>query len=107
MRRMIEYAGPKLTHIHAADCYNHRANVGNRYIVNPPGADARVHQHNEIGHGDIDWPETFAALRDVNFDGIASVCVFGREEDADAIHRRMLDRVTSDLADHQDQSYSL
>ena len=30
--------------------------------------------------------------------GIAAVCVFGWEEDADAIHRRMLDRVTSALA---------
>jgi myo-inositol catabolism protein IolH len=57
-----------------------------------------VHQHNEIGHGDIDWDATFAALRDVSFDGIAAVCVFGWEEDADAIHRRMLDRVTSALA---------
>ncbi len=37
MRRMIEYAGAKLAHVHVADCYNHRANVGNRYIVNPPG----------------------------------------------------------------------
>jgi myo-inositol catabolism protein IolH len=26
------------------------------------------------------------------------VCVFGWEEDADAIHRRMLDRVTAELA---------
>lgn len=98
LRAMIEYARPKLTHIHVADCYNHRANVGNRYIVNPPGADARVHQHNEIGHGDIPWDETFGALRDAAFDGIAAVCVFGWEEDADAIHRRMLDRVTTGLA---------
>jgi hypothetical protein len=80
-----------------ADCYNHRANAGNRYIVNPPGADARVHQHNEIGNGDIDWDQTFAALRDVSFDGIAAVCVFGWEEDADAIHRRMLETLTSAL----------
>jgi len=97
MREMISYAAPKLTHVHVADCYYHRANVGNRYIVNPPGVDARVHQHNEIGHGDIDWDQTFAALRDVTFDGIAAVWVFGWEEDADAIHRRMLDRVTSEL----------
>ena len=93
MRNMIEYAGAKLAHVHVADCYNHRANAGNRYILNPPGVDARVHQHNEIGNGDIDWDETFAALRDVGFDGIAAVCVFGWEEDADAIHRRMLDKV--------------
>src|SRR5947208_3473809 len=96
-RRMMEYAGGKLKHLHVADCFNHRANVGNRYIVNPPGVDARVHQHNEIGHGDLDWAEFFATLRERAFDGIATVCVFGWEEDADAIHRRMLEKLTSEL----------
>ena len=100
VRRMLQYAGDRLAHVHIADCYNHRANVGNRYIVNPPGADARVHQHNEIGNGDLDWNEFFATLRDQRFDGIATVCVFGWEEDADAIHRRMLERVRSELAGH-------
>ena len=89
--RMMKYAGNKLAHLHIADCYNHRANVGNRYIINPPGVDARVHQHNEIGNGDINWDEFFGALREVEFDGIATVCVFGWEENADEIHRRMFD----------------
>jgi myo-inositol catabolism protein IolH len=97
VRRMMEYAGERLRHVHLADCFNHRANVGNRYIVNPPGVDARVHQHNEIGNGDLDWDEVFGALRDLRFDGIATVCVFGWEEDADDIHRRMLDRVAGEL----------
>jgi myo-inositol catabolism protein IolH len=97
VRRMMEYAGDRLQHVHIADCYNHLANVGNRYIVNPPGVDARVHQHNEIGNGDVDWDEFFAALRDMNFDGIATVCVFGWEETADEIHKRMLDRVKKEL----------
>ena len=30
--------------------------------------------------------------------GLATVCVFGWEEDGDDIHRRMLDRITSELA---------
>ena len=94
---MMEYAGGKLKHLHVADCYNHRANVGNRYIINPPGVDARVHQHNEIGNGDVDWDEFFATLRDVQFDGVATVCVFGWEENADDIHRRMLEKLTSEL----------
>jgi myo-inositol catabolism protein IolH len=97
VRRMLTYAGDKVKHLHIADCYNHRANVGNRYIVNPPGVDARVHQHNEIGNGDLDWDEFFSTLRDSNFDGVATVCVFGWEETADDIHRRMLDRVSSEL----------
>lgn len=97
VRRMITYAGGRVQHVHVADCFNHRANVGNRYIVNPPGVDARIHQHNEIGNGEVPWDEFFGALRDVSFDGVATVCVFGWEEEADAIHRRMLERVTSEL----------
>jgi myo-inositol catabolism protein IolH len=96
--RMMRYAGSKLAHVHIADCYNHRANAGNRYIVNPPGVDARIHQHSEIGHGEVPWDEFFSTLRDMRFDGIATVCVFGWEETADDIHRRMLERVTSELA---------
>jgi myo-inositol catabolism protein IolH len=97
VRRMMTYAGHRLQHVHIADCFNHRANVGNRYIVNPPGVDARVHQHNEIGNGEVAWDEFFGTLRDMGFDGVATVCVFGWEEDADAIHRRMLDRVRTEL----------
>src|SRR5215217_2213507 len=93
VRRMMEYAGPQLQHLHIADCYNHRANIGNRYIINPPGVDARIHQHNEIGNGEVNWDEFFSTLRDVSFDGVATVCVFGWEEEADDIHRRMLERV--------------
>jgi myo-inositol catabolism protein IolH len=97
--RMIRYANDagKLAHLHVADCYNHLANVGNRYIINPPGVDARIHQHNEIGNGDLNWDEFFTTLRDVTFDGIATVCVFGWEETADDIHRRMLERVQKEL----------
>lgn len=98
--RMIRYANDagKLSHLHIADCYNHLANVGNRYIINPPRVDARIHQHNEIGHGDLDWDQFFTTLREVKFDGIATVCVFGWEENADDIHRRMLERVRKELA---------
>lgn len=96
MMRVAADAG-KLAHLHIADCYNHLANVGNRYIINPPGVDARIHQHSEIGHGDLNWDEFFGTLRDVEFDGIATVCVFGWEETADDIHGRMLERVTKEL----------
>jgi myo-inositol catabolism protein IolH len=98
IRRMMTYAGKKLKHLHIADCFNHKLRQGHRYIVNPPGVDARVHQHNEIGNGDVNWDEFFSTLRDMDFDGVATVCVFGWEEDADALHRRMLDRVSSALS---------
>ena len=97
VRRMLTYAAPKLAHLHVADCFNHLANIGNRYIINPPGVDARVHQHNEIGNGEVPWTEFFETLRELEFDGVATVCVFGWEEDADGIHRRMLDRLTAEL----------
>jgi myo-inositol catabolism protein IolH len=97
VRRMMQYAGGRLKHVHVADCYNHRANVGNRYILNPPAVDARIHQHNEIGNGEVPWDEFFQTLRDVDFDGVATVCVFGWEEQADEIHIRMRERIETEL----------
>ena len=57
-----------------------------------------------LGHCARHVPGPFGKkiFRPVN--GIAAVCVFGWEEDADAIHRRMLDRVTSELAGPSRQS---
>ncbi|MDR1264787.1 MAG: sugar phosphate isomerase/epimerase [Propionibacteriaceae bacterium] len=95
--RMIKQAAPKLRAVHVADTLNHLANDGNRYIVNPPGVDARVHQHAEIGAGEVPWEEVFAALRDIGFDGLATVCVFGWHEKADAVNRRALDRLRQEL----------
>lgn len=90
---MIEYAGPVLAQVHVADVYNHRASSGLRYIVNPPGSDARVHQHLDIGQGEIDWDACFGALRRVSFDGILTSCVFAWEERAIESSRFMLERI--------------
>lgn len=94
---LMEYAGDRLKHLHVADVFNHLANVGNRYIMNPPGVDARIHQHNEIGNGEVPWDAAFEHLRTIGYDGTASVCVFGWEEDADAIHVRMRERLEAEL----------
>ncbi len=75
-------AGPLLTHLHLADSFDHRASSGLRYIVNPPGSPARVHQHLDIGQGDVDWDVFFKTLAELRFDGIATVCVFAWEERA-------------------------
>jgi myo-inositol catabolism protein IolH len=96
--RMIRSCAPKLREVHVADCFNHRAGGGNRYILNPPGVDARVHQHNEIGLGEVPWDQVFTALREIEFDGVVSVCVFGWPERADQIHRAMRERLESELA---------
>jgi myo-inositol catabolism protein IolH len=75
-------AGPLLTHLHIADSFDHRASSGLRYILNPPGTPARVHQHLDIGQGEVDWDQFFGTLSDLGFDGIATVCVFAWEERA-------------------------
>jgi myo-inositol catabolism protein IolH len=58
--------------------------------VNPPGSPARVHQHLDIGQGEVDWDVFFGTLGDTRFDGIATVCVFAWEERAreSSLHNR-------------------
>lgn len=97
---MIEYAAPVLRQVHIADVFNHRASSGLRYIVNPPGSAARVHQHLDIGQGEVDWDACFAALRRVHFDGILTSCVFAWEERALESSRFMLERIRHYLDVH-------
>jgi len=96
----MKYAGPLLTHVHIADSFDHRASSGLRYIVNPPGSPARVHQHLDIGQGEVDWDVFFATLSEVRFDGIATVCVFAWEERARESSRYNLDQIQHYLAKH-------
>jgi len=83
---IMEYAGNLLTHVHVADSFDHRASSGLRYIVNPPGSTARVHQHLDIGQGEVDWDEFFETLGRLRFGGrdetIMTVCVFAWEDRA-------------------------
>ena len=74
MAAMIRYAAPVLGQVHVADTFNHKA--GWRYIVNPPGSTARVHQHLNIGEGEIDWDVFFKTLAEVGFDGLMTSQVF-------------------------------
>jgi myo-inositol catabolism protein IolH len=79
---IMRYAGPLLTQLHIADSFDHRASSGLRYIINPPGSTARIHQHLDVGQGEVDWDVFFATLAEVGFDGIATVCVFAWEDRA-------------------------
>ena len=79
---VMEYAGDLLTHLHVADSFDHRASSGLRYIVNPPGSTCRVHQHLDIGQGEVDWNLFFGTLERLEFDGIMTACVFAWEERA-------------------------
>jgi len=82
IKGIMEYAGRLLTHVHVADSYDHRASSGLRYIVNPPGSTCRVHQHMDIGQGEVNWDEFFGTLGRLRFNGTMTVCVFGWEERA-------------------------
>lgn len=73
----IERAAGAFDHLHVADTFR-----PGRTIVNPPGLDHRVHQHFDIGAGEIDWEAVSAALRAAHFDGLATVQVFGWEDRA-------------------------
>ena len=90
MAAMIREAAPVLAHVRVADTFNHKKSSQLRYIVNPPGStQIRVHQHLDMGQGEIDWDVFFATLAEVGFDGVLSSCVFAWEERAEDSSRFM------------------
>lgn len=97
---VIEAAGATVEYVHLADAFDHTASHGLRYITNPPGNPARVHQHMEVGRGEVPYDEVFAALASVGFDGVVSSCVFGFEEDAHAISERQRDAAVALVRTH-------
>jgi myo-inositol catabolism protein IolH len=90
---IMEYAGSLLTHLHVADSFDHRASSGLRYIINPPGSTARIHQHLDIGQGEVNWDEFFGTLRRLEFGGILTACVFAWEDRARESTRFMRDQI--------------
>lgn len=74
---MLRSAGDKLAHIHIADSYNFTASSADCATSStPPGTPAHIHQHLDIGQGEVPWDELFATLRKLDFDGIVTVAVF-------------------------------
>jgi len=101
MVEIMEVAGPLLTQVHLADCFDHTASSGLRYIVNPPGSTARVHQHLDMGQGEVDFPLFFDTLDRIGFDGILASCVFAwedRAEESIRFARSEIDRYTQSWA---------
>jgi myo-inositol catabolism protein IolH len=90
MAEVMRSAGSLLTHVHVADGFDHRASSGLRYITNPPGNTVRVHQHLDIGQGEVPWDTFFDTLEELGFDGIMTVCVFAWEDRAEASSRHNL-----------------
>jgi myo-inositol catabolism protein IolH len=97
---MIRYAAPVLDHVHLADTLDHRRSSGLRYIVNPLGSNVRVHQHLNIGEGEVDWDTVFGTLAEVGFDGILASCVFAWEERALESARDMFAAIHARLDRH-------
>lgn len=65
----VERSREVCDHLHLADTFRPE-----RTIINPPGLDLRIHQHFDIGDGELDWEEAGRAL--AGFNGIATVQVF-------------------------------
>jgi myo-inositol catabolism protein IolH len=94
---MFDYAGDLLQHVLFADTFNHKAADGLRYIVNPPGAEVTVHQHLNIGEGEVDFDTIFRKLREMEFDGIATNAVFAWIDKADESCKFMLQKMKEGL----------
>lgn len=58
-------------HVHIADTFRPF-----RIIVNPQNADVRVHQHLDVGQGEVDWQCVFETLASEHYEGVLTVCVF-------------------------------
>ena len=90
----VERAGASLDPVHVADTYR-----PGRTIVNPAAPGNRVHQHSDIGVGELDWTAIAGALGSIRFDGIVTVQVFGWEERAERSFRLNRAAVTRLLGD--------
>ncbi|MBT2501400.1 sugar phosphate isomerase/epimerase family protein [Curtobacterium sp. ISL-83] len=101
MAEIMDAAGDALQLVHVADAFDHRRSHGLRYISNPPGNSARVHQHLPIGQADVDFDAFWAGLRRIGFterdDTIAVSSVFAEDEHADEVSRFQLDAITKGL----------
>jgi myo-inositol catabolism protein IolH len=86
MVEIMQNAGSLMTHLHLADSFDHTASSGLRYITNPPGNQIRVHQHLDIGQGEVAWDLFFETLGRLGFGGgegnIMTACVFAWEDRA-------------------------
>ncbi len=87
VKSMLDYAGDDLSHVLFADTMNQTIDC--RYIVNPPGVDATIHQHLGLGEGEVDFPAMFDKLKSMDFanrsfkvggESIACVSLFGYPE---------------------------
>jgi myo-inositol catabolism protein IolH len=94
---LLPEIGDRLGAVYTADTFDHHRSHGLRYISNPPGNAARVHQHLRIGDGDVDWAELFSTLRATGYldreDALLVSNVFAEDETADEVSRHQLQKL--------------
>ena len=102
MVQIMEHAGDLMTHLHLADSFDHTGSSGLRYITNPPGNAVRVHQHLDIGQGEVEWDRFFETLNKLGFgdreDAVMTSCVFAWEDrarESTSFMRQTIDRYVS------------
>ena len=104
MRQIMLSAGDLIRLVHVADTMDHHRSHGLRYISNPPGNAARVHQHLRIGDGDLDWDDFFGGLAEIGFyDRPGTVMcnsVFAEDETGQEMARYQLDTMKRYVAAH-------
>jgi myo-inositol catabolism protein IolH len=92
-------AGASIGLVHVADTFDHRRSHGLRYVTNPPGTAARVHQHLPIGAGDVDWDAFFGGLASIGLldrdDAVVVSSVFAEDERVDAVSRYQHEQITA------------
>jgi myo-inositol catabolism protein IolH len=94
---LLPEIGDRLGAVYTADTFDHHRSHGLRYISNPPGNAARVHQHLRIGDGDVDWAELFSTLRATGYldreEALLVSNVFAEDETADEVSRYQLQKL--------------
>jgi len=107
VRRMLDYAGGDLSHVLIADTMNHTIDC--RYILNPPGTCATIHQHLGIGEGEVDIEGIFEKLRQMEFaqrtfkvggEAIITASHFGYPERMARIAVETRERIERELLGH-------
>ncbi len=75
----IDLARGAFDHVHVADTFR-----PGRIILNPTTPERRIHQHFDIGSGELDWEPIAEALETIGFDGTLTIQVYLWEERAEA-----------------------
>jgi len=101
-QEIFDAAGDLLRLVHVSDTFDHTRSHGLRYITNPPGNPARVHQHLKVGDGDVDWDLFFGGLDRLGFfdrdDTVVASSVFAEDENAEEVSRYQLKTITERIA---------